>query len=231
MEISFFAADQKMGVCMAFMINRDKTSLPPATLLNPLPVVMVSCAGKDPEDSARRPNIITVAWTGTVNSEPPMVSISLRRSRHSHGIIAASGEFVINLVGRSLIRSCDYCGVRSGRDEDKFAACRLTPAAAAGLRYAPAIHESPVNVSCRVRSITELGSHDLFLAEIVAVACRSSLIDAAGKICLEKARLAAYCHGEYFQLGEVLGFFGFSVASPAAYARRMKGKSAQKRSK
>ncbi len=216
---------------MNFMSNREKTSLPPATLLNPVPVVMVSCAGKNPQDSAQRPNIVTVAWTGTVNSEPPLVTISLRSSRHSHGIISATGEFVINLVGRSLLRSCDYCGVRSGRDEDKFAACGLTPVAVEGLRYAPAILESPVNISCRVRTVSELGSHDLFLSEILAVSCRSSLIDAGGKIRLEKARLAAYCHGEYFQLGDLLGFFGFSVASPTAYARRMQGKSGRKKSR
>jgi flavin reductase (DIM6/NTAB) family NADH-FMN oxidoreductase RutF len=214
---------------MTFQIDAGKTPLPPTTLLNPVPVVMVSCAGKNPEKIPERPDIVTVAWAGTINSEPPMVSIALRKSRHSHGLISATGEFVINLVGHSLTWSCDYCGVRSGRDEDKFVACRLTPVAAPGLDFAPAILESPVNISCRVRSVQELGSHDLFLAEIVGVACQTTLINASGKVCLEKARLIAYSHGEYFQLGELLGFFGFSVASPQAYARRMAGKKTVKK--
>jgi flavin reductase (DIM6/NTAB) family NADH-FMN oxidoreductase RutF len=214
---------------MTFQNDAEKTLLPPTTLLNPVPVVMVSCAGKNPEEIPERPNIVTVAWAGTINSEPPMVSIALRKSRHSHGLITTTGEFVINLVGRSLLRSCDYCGVRSGRNEDKFAACRLTPVATQGLDFAPAIRESPLNLSCRVRSVQELGSHDLFLAEVVGAACRSSLIDADGKIRLDKAHLVAYSHGEYFQLGELLGFFGFSVASAQAYSRRMPQKKTAKK--
>ena len=146
------------------MAKHDKIEVGVSTILNPVPVVMVSCAGKDPEKE--RPNIITVAWAGTVNSEPPMVSVSIRKSRHSYGIIKETGEFVINLVNKSLVKACDHCGIRSGADEDKFKECGLTAVKASGLDYAYAIKEAPVSLSCRVKSITELGSHDMFIAEV-----------------------------------------------------------------
>lgn len=190
-------------------------SLKPGTLLAPVPAVMVSCASQ-----GMRPNIITLAWVGTVCSEPPMCSISVRKERYSHDIIRDSGEFVINLCGQDQLRATDYCGVRSGRDENKFAACGLTPVAIEGMN-APAIGECPLYLGCRVVSMQELGSHDLFLGEIVSLGVKPQLMDAAGKIDFSKARLAAYNHGVYYALGEALGFFGYSVAAPEVFKRRM----------
>ena len=200
------------------MAKHDKSPVGISTILNPVPVVMVSCAGIEPD---ARPNIMTVAWAGTVNSEPPMVSVSIRKSRYSHKLISETGEFVINLVSKSLCKSCDYCGVRSGADEDKFAKCGLTPVKAEGLEYAYAIKEAPVSISCKVKSVTELGSHDMFIGEIVAVTADSYLMDDKGRLCLDNANLVAYNHGEYFLLGEKLGFFGYSVASEEVLKKRM----------
>ena len=208
-----------------------KINISPSTMLNPVPVVMVSCAGKNPEIPDTRPNICTVAWAGTVNSEPPMVSVSIRKSRHSHDLICQTQEFVINLVNRKLAKACDYCGVRSGANEDKFEKMNLTAQQAPGLTYAPQIAESPVSISCKLRDIIELGSHDMFLAEVVGVSVDEKLMDEKGKICLEKAKLISYCHGEYFTLGEVLGFFGYSVASKEALKRRMTHQKSKKRNK
>ena len=137
------------------MAKHDKSPVGISTILNPVPVVMVSCAGKDISDPAQRPNIMTAAWAGTVNSEPPMLSVSIRKSRHSHKLISETGEFVVNLVSKSLCKPCDYCGVRSGADEDKFAKCGLTPVKAEGLEYAYAVKESPVSISCKVKSVTD----------------------------------------------------------------------------
>ena len=204
--------------------SHEKITLPPSTLLNPTPVVMVSCAGKNPELALERPNILTIAWVGTVCSEPPMVSISVRSSRHSYPLICDTQEFVINLVNEDLLKACDYCGVRSGEKEDKFAALSLTSVPAEGLTYAPAILEAPLSLACKVVSVTELGSHTLFIANIVSVTADMNLFDKEGKLCLEDSRLIAYSHGEYYSLGQILGFFGHSVASPEAYARRMKGR-------
>ncbi|MCQ2528240.1 MAG: flavin reductase family protein [Saccharofermentans sp.] len=203
------------------MAKHDKKDIGISTILNPVPVVMVSCAGKNPEDASERPNVVTIAWAGTVNSEPPMVSISVRKSRHSHKLISETGEFVINLVNKSLAKSCDYCGVKSGADEDKFASCGLTPVKAKGLEYAYSIKEAPVSISCKVVSVTELGSHDMFVAEVVAVTADEYLLDENGKLCLDKAKLVAYNHGEYFLLGEKLGFFGYSVSSDEVFEKRM----------
>lgn len=203
------------------MAKHDKSPVGISTILNPVPVVMVSSAGKDP---GTRPNIMTVAWAGTVNSEPPMVSVSIRKSRYSHKLISETGEFVVNLVSKSLCKLCDYCGVRSGADEDKFAKCGLTPVKAEGLEYAYAIKEAPVSISCKVKSVTELGSHDMFIGEIVAVTADSYLLDDKGRLCLDNAKLVAYNHGEYFLLGEKLGFFGYSVASADVLKKRMGNK-------
>jgi len=203
------------------MAKHDKSPVGISTILNPVPVVMVSSAGKEP---GTRPNIMTVAWAGTVNSEPPMVSVSIRKSRYSHKLISETGEFVINLVSKSLCKPCDYCGVRSGADEDKFAKCGLTPVKAEGLEYAYAIKEAPVSISCKVKSVTELGSHDMFIGEIVAVTADSYLLDDKGRLCLDNAKLVAYNHGEYFLLGEKLGFFGYSVASADVLKKRMGNK-------
>lgn len=203
------------------MAKHDKTDIGISTILNPIPVVMVSCAGKDPESPEQRPNIITVAWTGTINSEPPMLSVSIRRSRHSYKLIMDTGEFVVNLVSKSLCKPCDLCGVKSGADIDKFEACGLTAVKARDLQYAYAIKEAPVSISCKVRDVTALGSHDMFIADITAVTADSYLLDDNGRLCLDKANLVAYNHGEYFLLGQKLGFFGYSVASKEVIRKRM----------
>lgn len=203
------------------MAKHDKKEIGISTILNPVPVVMVSSAGKAPEDPDQRPNIMTVAWAGTVNSEPPMVSVSIRKSRHSYKLISETGEFVVNLVSKSICKPCDYCGVRSGADEDKFAKCGLTPVKAQGLEFAYAVKEAPVSISCKVKSVTDLGSHDMFIGEVVAVTADSYLTDDKGRLCLDNANLVAYNHGEYFLLGEKLGFFGYSVASEDVLKKRM----------
>lgn len=178
----------------------------PGTVLYPLPAVLVSC-GATPEEY----NLLTVAWTGTVCTNPPMCSISVRPERHSYGIIRRTGEFVINLTTRRLARATDWCGVRSGRDWDKFREMGLTPVASETVA-APLLAESPVNIECRVRQVVPLGSHDLFIAEVVGVQVDEALIDpATGRFCLERADPIVYSHGEYFVLGEALGHFGWSV--------------------
>lgn len=199
----------------------EKIIFPPSTILNPVPVVMVSCAGIDPTSKNQRPNIITIAWAGTICSEPPLLSVSIRKSRHSHALISSSGEFVVNLVGESLLKACDYCGVKSGSEEDKFLSCGLTAVPADKMTYAPMIAEAPVSISCSVRQVIELGSHDMFIAEVVSVSVSKDILDPTGKICLENAGLVCYSHGDYNGLGNKLGFFGFSVASRQAYERRM----------
>lgn len=205
-----------------YTADSDRVVFPPTVMLYPLPVVMVSCAGMHPERDSERPNIVTIAWAGTVCSDPPMLSVSIRKSRHSHKLISATGEFVVNLVGEDLAQACDYCGVRSGADEDKFSTCRLTATAANELRYAPAIAESPLWLSCVLRQTIELGSHDMFIAEIVSVSVDRRLLDSKGKVCLERAGLISYVHGDYFSLGDMLGFFGYSVAAPDKLKSRMK---------
>ncbi len=186
------------------------------TLLAPTPVVMVSCARM-----GEAPNIITLAWAGTVCSDPPMLSVSVRPERYSHDIIADTGEFVVNLVSRELLKACDYCGVKSGRDMDKFAACGLTPEAVPALGCAPAIAQSPLTLACRVNRRLDLGTHTMFIADIVETYAAPSLMDGKGKLDLHKADLVAYCHGDYTALSEPIGFFGFSVAGPEVLKRRM----------
>ena len=193
-------------------------SFPPSTMLNPTPVVLVSCAEREHPENR---NLVTVAWAGTVNSEPPMVSVSIRKERYSHGLIRDSGEFVVNLADEELCRAVDFCGVRSGRDMDKAAETGLRYMPAEQMRFAPAVEGAPVSLSCRVKQVLELGSHDLFLGEIMAVSVRKDLVDEKGSIHLEKARLIAYNHGLYQQLGDVLGFFGWSVARDSVLTRRM----------
>ena len=199
--------------------ERDYVSFPPATLLNPTPVVLVSCGEKDHPD---RRNLVTAAWAGTVNSEPPMVSVSIRPSRFSHAMIRDSGEFVVNLVDEALCRATDFCGVRSGRDMDKAQACGLRYRPAEKMAFAPAVDAAPLSLSCQVRRIIPLGSHDLFLGEVAAVSVRGDLVDEKGGLHLEKAGLVAYSHGLYQRLGDVLGFFGWSVARPEVFEKRMK---------
>ncbi len=174
-------------------------------MLYPLPAVMVSVA-----DSNGKPNIITIAWVGTVCSNPPMVSISVRPERYSYNIIKETGEFVINLTTKELAYATDYCGVKSGRDVDKFAAMKLTPSKAEFVK-APLIEESPVNIECRVTQVIPLGSHDMFIAEVLAVHADEKYKDEKGKFCLEKADPIIYSHGEYLTCGEKIGTFGYSV--------------------
>lgn len=177
----------------------------PGNMLYPVPAVMVSCCR-----SGERPNIITVAWAGTVCSEPPMLSISVRKERYSYDIIRESGEFAVNLVNRDLVRAADYCGVKSGRDVDKFGEMELTPMQSQRIA-APGIAESPLCLECRVVKQLPLGSHDLFLAEILTVSVDGQYLDEKGKFHLNSCGLTAYSHGEYFALGEKLGSFGYSV--------------------
>ena len=175
-----------------------------STLLAPVSPTMVSCG------TMEKPNIITVAWTGIVNSTPPMTYISVRPSRYSHDLIQESGEFVINLTPAKLVRQADWCGVKSGRDVDKFKECKLTPVPASEVS-APLIEECPIHLECKVENVTSLGSHDMFLAKIVGVDIDEEYLDADGKLHMDKCGLAAYAHGEYFALGKKIGSFGYSV--------------------
>lgn len=174
-------------------------------MLYPLPVAMVSVADED-----GRPNIITIAWTGTVCTNPPMLSISVRPERYSYGILVKTGEFVVNLTTAGLAYAADYCGVKSGRDVDKFKELKLTALPGKEVR-APLIGESPVNIECRVTERKALGSHDLFLAEVAAVHAEEQYMDSTGKFHLEWAEPVVYSHGTYFRCTESLGTFGFSV--------------------
>lgn len=182
-----------------------KLSWPPGTLLWPAPALLVSCSAEH-----EKPNLITVAWGGTINSNPPMLSISVRPERHSHGMISKSGEFVANVPVASLARAVDRCGVVSGRDADKFALTGLTPAPA-GRVSCPIVAECPINIECSVRNILKLGTHDLFLAEVLAVQVSENMVDDKGALRVERGPLLAYAHGFYFGLGKKLGHFGFSV--------------------
>ena len=177
----------------------------PGNMVYPLPAVMVSCA-----DKAGNSNIITIAWTGTVCTNPPMAYISVRPERHSYQMIRETGEFVINLTTKDLAYATDFCGVRSGKDVDKFAEMKLTKEAASVVS-APMIGESPVNIECKVTEVKELGSHHMFLAEVVAVHVDDAYMNENNKFELGKAEPIAYSHGEYYQLGELLGTFGYSV--------------------
>lgn len=182
-----------------------KQNWKPGNMLYPVPVVMVSC-----NREGETPNIITIAWAGTICSDPAMVSISVRKERHSHSIIEETGEFVINLVTKDLVYATDFCGVRSGGDVDKFKEMGLTaiPSDKIG---AVKIAESPVNLECKVKDVQHLGSHDMFIAEVVNVTIDDKYMDEKGAFHLNSADLVAYSHGEYFVLGEKVGKFGYSV--------------------
>lgn len=183
----------------------EKEIWKPGNMLYPLPVVMVSAA-----DRKGKNNIITIAWAGTVCSDPPMVSISVRPERYSHAILRETGEFVINLTTRELAYATDYCGVTSGRDVDKFAKLGLSPLPASKVQ-APMIGESPVNLECRVSQVIPLGSHDMFLAEVVAVHADKRFMDDHNKFHLEQAEPIVYSHGAYLLCGRQIGTFGYSV--------------------
>lgn len=182
----------------------EKEYWKPGNMLYPIPAVMVSCGRPE------KPNIITVAWTGTVCSSPAMVTVSIRKERYSYDLIKESKEFVINLVTKELVRQADYCGVKSGREVDKFKEMHLTPMPAK-LVSAPLIGEAPVNIECIVKDILPLGTHDMFLAEVVSVAVDKRYMDENGRFHLNQSGLIVYSHGEYYGLGELLGKFGYSV--------------------
>ena len=177
----------------------------PGNMLYPCPVVMATVATPDGRD-----NIITLAWTGTISSDPAMAYISVRPDRYSYQFLRSTGEYVINLVTEDLVRACDYCGVKSGRDIDKFKETGLTKETALHVS-APMIAESPVNIECRVKEIRDYGSHHMFAAEILAVHAEDKYMDDKGRLDLDAADLVAYSHGEYKALGATLGTFGFSV--------------------
>lgn len=199
-------------------MKSDRQLWKPGTMIYPAPAVLVSCGTKQTGY-----NIITIAWTGTVCTEPAMCSISVRPERHSHGIIRQTGAFVINLTTEALARAVDWCGVKSGRDVDKFREMGLTPAPARKVA-APVILESPLNIECRVVDIRPLGSHDLFLAEVAAIDADARLISpATGAFRLSRARPLCYLHGSYFGLGRHIGRFGWSVRKRPA-AKRKKGR-------
>lgn len=184
------------------MLEKEKWSA--GTLLAPVPAVLVSCGNME------KSNVFTVAWTGIINSSPAKTYISVRKERFSYDIIKNSKEFVLNITTKDLVRATDFCGVRSGKKVDKFKEMKLTKQKANEVSC-PLIGESPVNIECRVTDIIELGTHDMFVADILCVDIAKKLIDNKNKLNLDKANLIAYSHGEYFALGEKLGKFGFTV--------------------
>lgn len=185
--------------------DNGKISLKPGNMLYPLPVIMVSMADKNGKN-----NIITLAWAGTICTNPPMLSISIRPERYSYNIIKETGEFVVNLTTKDLAFATDYCGVKSGRDVDKFKEMKLT-AIESEVVKAPAIKESPVNIECKLREILEYGGHHTFIADVVNVQADKKYFDEKNKFNLCDADLITYSHGVYYELGKKLGTFGYSV--------------------
>jgi Conserved protein/domain typically associated with flavoprotein oxygenases, DIM6/NTAB family len=192
-----------------------KQSWKPGNVLWPGPVVLVSCGGTQDW----KPNLITIAWAGSVCSDPPMLSISVRPERYSHAIIQATHEFVVNIPSPRQAKAVDWCGMVSGRNVDKFADTGLTPAKALKVQC-PIITECLLNIECRVQKFLKLGSHTMFVAEVVAVQVSSTLLDTKGRLRLEKGGLLAFAHGQYFELGRCLGHFGFSVRKHPRKTRR-----------
>jgi flavin reductase (DIM6/NTAB) family NADH-FMN oxidoreductase RutF len=188
------------------------------TMIYPVPAVMVSCGSNEDEH-----NIITIAWTGTICTNPAMAYISVRKSRHSYDIIKKNMEFVINLTTKDLTYATDICGVKSGRDMDKFKELKLTPSKASKVS-APLIEESPVNIECKVTQILELGSHDMFIAEVLAVNVDDKYIDETGKFNLDKSNPICYSHGAYFDLNNKLGTFGYSVMKKKTKKKKVEDK-------
>lgn len=177
----------------------------PGNMLYPVPAVLVSCA-----DKSGKSNLFTVAWAGTICSDPPMVSISVRKERFSHQLISETREFIINLTTKDLAYATDYCGVKSGRDTDKWADMKLTPVPGTKVSV-PYVDESPVAIECKVKQVLELGTHDMFVAQVVAVTVSDKYMDEKGRFDLRSADPLAYSHGEYYTLGEKIGKFGYSV--------------------
>jgi flavin reductase (DIM6/NTAB) family NADH-FMN oxidoreductase RutF len=195
----------------------SKTQWKPGTLVYPLPAVMVSC-GSTPDDY----NIITISWTGTINTNPPMLYVSIRPERHSYNIIKESGEFVINLTNKDIAFATDWCGVKSGQDFNKFKEMNLHAISASKIN-APMIEEAPINIECKVTKIIHLGSHDMFIAEVVNVHADEKYIDpVTDTFDMQKAGLIAYSHGNYYELGNKIGRFGFSVKKKKKKVRKSK---------
>jgi flavin reductase (DIM6/NTAB) family NADH-FMN oxidoreductase RutF len=193
--------------------NMPKQLWKPGTMVYPAPAVMVSCG------SMKNPNIITVSWTGTVCTDPAMTYVSLRKTRYSHALISESGTFVINLTTKSLARATDFCGVKSGRDIDKFSEMQLhaVPGPMTGV---PMIEESPLSIECEVTQVMPLGSHDMFLAKVLGISIDERYLEPSGKFRLDLAEPICYSHGTYFELGEAIGGFGFSVKKATKKKRR-----------
>ncbi|MCT4615534.1 MAG: flavin reductase family protein [Marinifilaceae bacterium] len=183
----------------------SKQNWKPGTLIYPLPAVMVSCG-----DKKENFNIITIAWTGTICTDPAMCYISIRKNRHSYQLIKDTQEFVINLTTKALARATDWCGVKSGKDFNKFEEMKLTAGKSKNLKC-PTIEESPINIECKLENIIELGSHDMFIAKVVNIQADEKYMDENGKFCLDKAQPIAYSHGHYYELGQMIGKFGYSV--------------------
>ena len=193
----------------------SKQSWKPGTLIYPLPAVLVT-TGATPEEY----NMLTIAWTGTICTDPPMCYISVRKERHSYDIIRRTGEFCINLTTEAMAHATDWCGVRSGRNENKWKATGLTPMSNPHVS-APIIAESPLSICCRVREVKELGSHDMFIADVVGVEADDRYIDPeTGKFSLDKANPIVYSHGEYFTLGKLIGHYGWSVRKKTKKQKR-----------
>lgn len=202
-------------------MSEGKIDFKPGNMLYPVPAVLVACADRQwntgldmdrAEDTSgnRHINLFTVAWTGTVCTNPPMLSISVRPERYSYHMIEATGEFTVNLTNEALAKATDFCGVKSGRDVDKWKECHLTPVPGTEVK-SPYVKEAPVSIECRVTEEKPLGSHTLFLAEVAAVHCDNAYLDEKGTFHLEDARPIVYSHGTYFALGKKLGTFGYSV--------------------
>ncbi len=192
----------------------SKRKMPASTLLAPVPAVMVSCGNE-----AEGTDIVTIAWTGIINSHPAKTYVSVRPERFSHGIIEKNREFVINLVSGDLARATDLCGMKTGAKVDKFKEAKLTPEYVEEVSC-PIIAESPMSLVCKVTDIVPLGSHDMFIADIVAIYADDKLFDETGKLCINRAHLAAYAHGEYYALGKRIGKFGFSVKKKAPVTKK-----------
>jgi len=184
----------------------SKLEIPPNEALYPVPVVLVTCIDR----KRKKPNIITIAWCGVVASKPPLVSISIRPSRYSHALIKDGGEFVINIPTKDIMKKADLCGIRSGRDIDKFQACSFTSVPATVVS-SPMIKECPVNIECKLKEVVSLGSHDMFIGEVVAVHADKDIVSAKGGIDYEKAKPFVYNQGEYWDLGKKIGFYGCSA--------------------
>lgn len=203
----------RVGACGE---RKPKVKWKGGALLAPVPPTLISCG------SLEKPNVLTVAWTGILNTQPPKTYVSIRPSRYSYELIKESGEFVINLTSKELVRTADFCGVRSGRDVDKFEQCGITAAPSSDVE-APSVAEAPVSLECKVTDSVLLGAHEMFIADIVAVTVAPELVDKDGRLCLENAGLVAYAHGEYFELGKRLGSFGYSVRKKKSSSRSRSG--------